>query len=103
MQKALRIAASARNFDDVYSLFLDEWSCEPLTRAGRGSSDGMRFDLDFGAGAPDAVRMMYCDAVSYLPDDIIWQGRPGVDGGQPRDPGPVPRSSRRRACRADPA
>src|SRR3546814_1529237 len=29
------------------------------------------FDLDPGVGAPDAVRMMYCDAVSYLPDDIL--------------------------------
>ncbi|MGQ0558729.1 MAG: asparagine synthase-related protein, partial [Sphingosinicella sp.] len=24
-----------------------------------------------GPGAPDALRMMYCDAVSYLPDDIL--------------------------------
>ena len=24
-----------------------------------------------GAAAPDAIRMMYCDAVSYLPDDIL--------------------------------
>jgi asparagine synthase (glutamine-hydrolysing) len=29
------------------------------------------FDMDAGEGAPDAVRMMYCDAVSYLPDDIL--------------------------------
>jgi asparagine synthase (glutamine-hydrolysing) len=31
----------------------------------------MPFDLDVTPGAPDAVRMMYCDAVSYLPDDIL--------------------------------
>jgi asparagine synthase (glutamine-hydrolysing) len=29
------------------------------------------FDLDVGEGAPDALRMMYCDATSYLPDDIL--------------------------------
>jgi asparagine synthase (glutamine-hydrolysing) len=27
--------------------------------------------LDGGNDVPDAVRMMYCDAVSYLPDDIL--------------------------------
>jgi asparagine synthase (glutamine-hydrolysing) len=30
----------------------------------------MALDFDV-AGAPDLVRMMYCDAVSYLPDDIL--------------------------------
>src|SRR5690606_2062609 len=28
------------------------------------------FDMDVGA-AEDAARMMYCDSVSYLPDDIL--------------------------------
>jgi asparagine synthase (glutamine-hydrolysing) len=28
-------------------------------------------DLDAGDSAPDALRMMYCDAVTYLPDDIL--------------------------------
>ena len=27
--------------------------------------------MDLGPGAPDALRMMYCDAVTYLPDDIL--------------------------------
>jgi len=31
----------------------------------------MDFDLNVGVDAPDAVRMMYCDAVTYLPDDIL--------------------------------
>ena len=38
---------------------------------GDGAAEACRFDLDAGAGAPDALRMMYCDAVSYLPDDIL--------------------------------
>ena len=29
------------------------------------------FDLDLGVDAPEAVRIMYCDAISYLPDDIL--------------------------------
>jgi asparagine synthase (glutamine-hydrolysing) len=70
VQKALRVAASARNFDEVYCSFLDEWSSEPSPVLG-GGDDDLRFDLDIGVDAPDAVRMMYCDGVSYLPDDIL--------------------------------
>ena len=70
VQKALRVAASARSFDEVYCSFLDEWSHERSPVLGAGDS-AMRFDLDIGADAPDAVRMMYCDGVSYLPDDIL--------------------------------
>jgi asparagine synthase (glutamine-hydrolysing) len=70
VQKALRVAASARNFDEVYCSFLDEWSNEPSPVLG-GDGFDMRFDLDIGTSAPDAVRMMYCDGVSYLPDDIL--------------------------------
>jgi asparagine synthase (glutamine-hydrolysing) len=36
---------------------------------GVGADPG--FDLEVGAATPDTVRMMYCDAVSYLPDDIL--------------------------------
>ena len=68
--KALRLASSAQSFDDVYAAFLDEWSGEPSPVS--GFSDGCnRVDLDLGEGAPDALRIMYCDAVSYLPDDIL--------------------------------
>ena len=35
-----------------------------------GGGDGGGLDLDI-AGGPDLVRMMYCDAVSYLPGDIL--------------------------------
>ena len=70
VQKALRLAASARTFDEIYCSFLDEWSHEPPAVIG-GDGAGMDFDLDIGMAAPDAVRMMYCDAVTYLPDDIL--------------------------------
>ena len=70
IQKGLRLAATAGSFDEVYSSFLDEWSQErsPVI-GGEGAPSG--FDLDAGPGAADAARMMYCDAVSYLPDDIL--------------------------------
>ncbi|NUR44852.1 MAG: asparagine synthase (glutamine-hydrolyzing) [Sphingomonas sp.] len=68
IQKGLRVAASAGSFDEVYLSFLDEWSHERSPVLGAGDP-GFDFDLDLDA--PDAVRMMYCDAVSYLPDDIL--------------------------------
>jgi asparagine synthase (glutamine-hydrolysing) len=70
VKKALRVAGAARSFDDVYTSFLDEWSFEasPVRNAGESH---LGFDMDFAPGAPDTLRMMYCDAVSYLPDDIL--------------------------------
>jgi asparagine synthase (glutamine-hydrolysing) len=70
IQKGLRVAASAANFDEVYLSFLDEWSHERSPVLG-GDHVAGEFDLDVGNDAPDAIRMMYCDAVTYLPDDIL--------------------------------
>jgi len=71
VQKALRVAGSARRFDDVYKSFLDEWALEPSPVTGIGTKAENHLDMDFADGAPDALRMMYCDAVTYLPDDIL--------------------------------
>jgi asparagine synthase (glutamine-hydrolysing) len=72
VQKGLRTAGGAERFDDIYNTFLDEWSFEasPVLDAGVGAKE-LAFDMEVGPGASDAVRMMYCDAVSYLPDDIL--------------------------------
>jgi asparagine synthase (glutamine-hydrolysing) len=70
VKKAFRIAAGADTFNDVYSSFLDEWSFEESPVLGAGQADN-GFDLELGEAAPDTLRMMYCDAVSYLPDDIL--------------------------------
>jgi asparagine synthase (glutamine-hydrolysing) len=69
IQKGLRVASSARSIDDVYESFLDEWSFSspPVL----GSDDPVGCDLEVADGASDEVRIMYCDAVSYLPDDIL--------------------------------
>ena len=72
IQKGLRLAGSVRTFDDVYTSFLDEWSFQssPVLGVPFGRGDP-EFDLDVAPGASDTTRMMYCDAVSYLPDDIL--------------------------------
>jgi asparagine synthase (glutamine-hydrolysing) len=70
IQKSLRISAAARHFDDVYASFLDEWCLEPSPVLG-AVEQAPDWDLDVAPGAPDPVRMMYCDAVSYLPDDLL--------------------------------
>jgi asparagine synthase (glutamine-hydrolysing) len=69
IRKALGVAASAASFDEIHHSLVEEWSdASPVLEADARS---LRFDLEVGEGAPDAARMMYCDAVSYLPDDIL--------------------------------
>lgn len=70
IQKGLRVAGSVRNFDELYASFLDEWSFEDSPVRG-GDVEGPTWDMDCADQAPDTLRMMYCDAVSYLPDDIL--------------------------------
>ncbi|KQS04354.1 asparagine synthase [Sphingomonas sp. Leaf357] len=70
VRKALRTAADARGLDDVFASLLDEWHLRatPVLDA-----DGWRrtpLDMDIGV-APDAVRMMYADATTYMTDDIL--------------------------------
>lgn len=73
VRKALNTMGRARTLDDVFHSFLDEWSGQdsPVMGAALAPGRGEKFDLEVGPDAPDAVRMMYCDAVSYLPDDIL--------------------------------
>ncbi len=71
VQKAFRTMGAAANFDDVFNAFLDEWHEQPSPVLGVDGQDRRcAFDLRV-AGGSDVVRMMYCDAVSYLPDDIL--------------------------------
>jgi asparagine synthase (glutamine-hydrolysing) len=72
VQKVFRTMRSASDIEDVANTFLDEWAGKdspvlpraPLPREAA-------FDMDLGPGAPDVARLMYSDAVSYLPDDIL--------------------------------
>jgi asparagine synthase (glutamine-hydrolysing) len=69
VSKGLKVGAGVRTFDDLYSSLLDQWALEDKPVANGGSCSA--FPLDPGFDAPDAVRMTYCDAVAYLPDDIL--------------------------------
>jgi asparagine synthase (glutamine-hydrolysing) len=72
VRKTLRTIGGARGLDDVFATFLDEWADDGSPVIGGGDGAGIcRFDLAADERAPDALRMMYCDAVSYLPDDIL--------------------------------
>jgi asparagine synthase (glutamine-hydrolysing) len=67
--KGLQVAATALSLDDVYGSFTDEWRFEHDPVLGPDRAAPSR--LDPLAGAPDAVRLMYADAMSYLPGDIL--------------------------------
>ena len=72
VQKTFRIMGAAASLESVFGSVIDEWSGEdsPVIDGGAAPTE-CDFDLDPGGGASDAVRMMYCDARSYLPDDIL--------------------------------
>jgi asparagine synthase (glutamine-hydrolysing) len=70
-RKALKTIAHARSLDEVFGAFLDEWSEQGSPVLGTANDDAAPFDLALDPAASDALRMMYCDAVSYLPDDIL--------------------------------
>jgi asparagine synthase (glutamine-hydrolysing) len=56
--------------EDIYASFLDEWSHDRSPVLG-ASGELPPWDLELGGSASAAERMMYCDAVSYLPGDIL--------------------------------
>jgi asparagine synthase (glutamine-hydrolysing) len=72
VRKVFRTMRHATRLEDIYNSFLDEWTVEgsPVLGA-NGAADQCAFQFDVGEGADDTVRMMYCDSVSYLPDDIL--------------------------------
>ena len=69
-RKALKTIAGARSLDQMFAAFLDEWAEQGSPVSGESGAVAP-FDLALDPAAPDALRMMYCDAVSYLPDDIL--------------------------------
>lgn len=68
LRKGMRLVSSAREFRHVYGAFLDEWHIEGTPVLG---ADGDPGGLPGNAAMPDAVWAMYCDAMTYLPDDIM--------------------------------
>lgn len=72
LQKFFRTMRDASSLDEMMTMFLDHWSGtgSPVLPLAPLPGQGA-FDLDLGPGAPEVARMMYCDGVSYLPDDIL--------------------------------
>ncbi|SEN63250.1 asparagine synthase (glutamine-hydrolysing) [Sphingomonas gellani] len=70
VRKTLRTAADARGLDDVFASLLDEWHLAQTPVLGIDGRARASVDMDLG-NAPDLARMMYADAVSYMPDDIL--------------------------------
>jgi asparagine synthase (glutamine-hydrolysing) len=69
IRKTLRAMGQARGIDELHQSFVDEWQGE-RSPAGTGDLADLFGPVDLGA-APDTVRMMYRDAVTYLPGDIL--------------------------------
>jgi asparagine synthase (glutamine-hydrolysing) len=70
-RKALRTIAHARGLDQIVNAFLDDWVEEGSPVLGSGDGNAGVFDFSLGETSPDVLQMMYCDAVGYLPDDIL--------------------------------
>lgn len=66
--KSLQVATSAGSLGDVYGSFIDEWRFHRSPVLG-GNQPGTALSLE--GSAPAAVQLMYADAMSYLPDDIL--------------------------------
>jgi asparagine synthase (glutamine-hydrolysing) len=71
VRKSLRTVAAARDLEHLFTSFVDEWSDSGSPVSGALDDGLCAFDLEVANDAPDASRMMYCDATSYLPDDIL--------------------------------
>ena len=69
IMKGLRVGASVGTFDELYASYLDQWALEDSPVFGSEGSHAFAFDPGFDA--PLATRMTHCDALNYLPDDIL--------------------------------
>jgi asparagine synthase (glutamine-hydrolysing) len=71
VQRTFRTMGVARGLPDVFNTYMDEWAGQRSPVLGFEGSPYGRLDVDVGRDAPDVVRLMYCDATGYLPDDIL--------------------------------
>jgi asparagine synthase (glutamine-hydrolysing) len=71
LQRTFHRLKSVDSLAELYRSFRDEWTGEPSPVIGATSDDPTcELDLNVADGS-DLVRMMYCDAASYLPGDIL--------------------------------
>ncbi|MEO7813879.1 MAG: asparagine synthase (glutamine-hydrolyzing) [Sphingomicrobium sp.] len=67
LHQALRTAGHARDFNDIYDDFIDQWAGEASPVIG-GEAGGIRAATGI---ADDSIATMLRDATGYLPDDIL--------------------------------
>jgi asparagine synthase (glutamine-hydrolysing) len=73
VRRWVRTTGEARGLEEIVAVLLDRWRGESPV-LGRGEATrpaNFDLNLDLPVGAADPVRMMYCDALGYLPDDIL--------------------------------
>jgi asparagine synthase (glutamine-hydrolysing) len=71
MRTWVQIATKAGSFEDVAAPLFDEWRGQAPILNAQEFAPTCGLDFDLADAAPDQLRMMYCDALSYLPDDIL--------------------------------
>lgn len=71
VRKTFQTLGEANSLNELFDSFVCEWvGGSPVVSSDR-DGDQPRFDLTVAAHAPAAVRMMYWDVNSFLPDDIL--------------------------------
>ncbi len=70
IQRALSVARKATDLNEIHRSLAEEWSFGSSPVIGGKEAPFQDAD-DVPGGAPGAVRMMYSDCMSYLPDDIL--------------------------------
>ncbi len=68
LARTLREARTLKDFADSYS---DQWARDRSPVLPHAEVPNDRFHVDLSTRAPDALRLMASDAVTYLPDDIL--------------------------------
>ena len=71
VRKSFGTMAHAEGLQNVFGSFLDEWAWQRSPAINGSEAIAFGADGDTLDGAPDTTRMMYWDAMSYLPDDIL--------------------------------
>ncbi|WP_243455874.1 asparagine synthase (glutamine-hydrolyzing) [Sphingosinicella sp. BN140058] len=72
VQKLFGTMRDCATLEDLVDTFLDEWAGKASPIMPQAPLPALaRYDMTLAPDSPDVARMMYSDAVSYLPDDIL--------------------------------
>ena len=71
VRKTFSTLADADSLEELFNSFVCEWGGTRVVTGDYCRDSGPRFDLQLTENAPEVVRMMYCDATSFLTDDVL--------------------------------